>query len=44
MLSPDVDLTVGMVGHLTKGYGWDVPEVWYYLARAYGMQGQKEQE
>src|SRR6266567_3520020 len=36
--SPDVDLAAGMLGHLTKGRGWDVPEAWYYLARAYGMQ------
>ena len=44
MSSPDVDLAAGMLGHLTKGRGWDVPEAWYYLARAYGMQGRKERE
>ena len=44
MLSPDVDLAAGMLAHLTKGRGWDVPEAWYYLARAYGMQGRKERE
>ncbi|KDR72826.1 hypothetical protein GALMADRAFT_252100 [Galerina marginata CBS 339.88] len=42
--SPDVDLAVGMLAHLTKGRGWDVPEAWYYLANAYGMQGRKEKE
>jgi len=42
--SPDVDLAAGMLSHLTKGRGWDVPEAWYYLARAYGMQGRKERE
>ncbi|KAF8152244.1 hypothetical protein B0H34DRAFT_724464 [Crassisporium funariophilum] len=40
----DVDLAAGMLAYLTKGKGWDVPEAWYYLAKAYGMQGRKEKE
>lgn len=42
--SPDVDLAAGMLAHLTKGRGWDVPEAWYFLAKAYGMQGRKDKE
>jgi len=42
--SPDVDLAAGMLTQLTATRGWDVPEAWYYLARAYGMQGRKEKE
>ncbi|KAJ7577917.1 hypothetical protein C8J56DRAFT_969997 [Mycena floridula] len=40
----EVDLAAGMLGHLTKGPGWDVPEAWYFLAKAYGMQGRKDRE
>ena len=40
----DVDLAVGMLSYLTKGKGWNVPEAWYYLAKAYGLQGRKEKE
>jgi hypothetical protein len=36
-----VDLAVGMLSSFTKGVGWDVPEAWYLLAKAVGMQGQK---
>ncbi|TFK98375.1 hypothetical protein BDV98DRAFT_606935 [Pterulicium gracile] len=39
-----VDLASGLLSHLTKGPGWDVPEAWYYLAKAYGMQGRKEKQ
>ncbi|KAG6827014.1 hypothetical protein H0H92_013580 [Tricholoma furcatifolium] len=42
--SVNVDLAAGMLGHLTRGSGWDVPEAWYYLAKAYGLQGRKERE
>ncbi|KAK7039453.1 hypothetical protein R3P38DRAFT_2899579 [Favolaschia claudopus] len=40
----NVDLVAGMLGHLTRGAGWDVPEVWYFLAKAYGMQDRKDKE
>ena len=40
----DVDLAAGMLSYLTKGRGWNVPEAWYYLAKAYGLQGRKEKE
>jgi len=33
-----------MLSYLTKGKGWNVPEAWYYLAKAYGLQGRKEEE
>ena len=39
-----VDLSVGLLGYLSHGPGWDVPEVWYFLAKAYGLQGQKEKQ
>lgn len=42
--SLDVDLAAGMLSYLTKGKGWNVPEAWYYLAKAYGLQGRKEAE
>ncbi|KAF8066830.1 hypothetical protein FPV67DRAFT_1768536 [Lyophyllum atratum] len=42
--SANVDLAAGVLGHLTRGQGWDVPEAWYYLAKAYGMQGRKKRE
>ncbi|KAF8907603.1 hypothetical protein CPB84DRAFT_1768330 [Gymnopilus junonius] len=28
----------------SNGTGWDVPEAWYFLAKAYGMQGRKDRE
>ena len=40
----DIDLAAGMLSHVTQGTGWDVPEAWYFLAKAYGMQGRKEKE
>lgn len=40
----NVDLAAGLLSHLTQGKGWDVPEAWYFLAKAYGMQGRKERE
>uniref|UniRef100_A0A8H7XRF8 TPR-like protein n=1 Tax=Psilocybe cubensis TaxID=181762 RepID=A0A8H7XRF8_PSICU len=42
--SASIDLAAGMLAHLTKGRGWDVPEAWYFLAKAYGMQGRKDKE
>ncbi|KAG1824753.1 uncharacterized protein BJ212DRAFT_1322207 [Suillus subaureus] len=42
--SDKVDLVAGILGHVTRGPGWDVPEAWYYLAKAYGLQGRKDKE
>jgi tetratricopeptide (TPR) repeat protein len=39
-----VDLAAGMLSSFTKGVGWDVPEAWYLLAKAVGMQGRKERQ
>ncbi|KAI6131742.1 hypothetical protein EV401DRAFT_1919508, partial [Pisolithus croceorrhizus] len=39
-----VDLTAGLLGYITRSRGWNTPEAWYYLAKAYGLQGRKEQE
>lgn len=42
---PDrVDLAAGMLSDLTNGDGWDIPEAWYFLAKAYKMQGRNEKE
>lgn len=44
-LDPDrVELAAGLLGDLTNGDGWDVPEAWYYLAKAAKMQGRVEKE
>jgi tetratricopeptide (TPR) repeat protein len=40
----NVDLAAGMLSELTRGPGWDVAEAWYFLAKAYGMQGRKDRE
>ncbi|KAG1772464.1 hypothetical protein EV702DRAFT_1134016 [Suillus placidus] len=42
--SDKADLVAGILGHVTRGPGWDVPEAWYYLAKAYGLQGRKDKE
>lgn len=42
--SDKADLVAGLLGHVTRGPGWDVPEAWYYLAKAYGLQGRKDME
>jgi hypothetical protein len=39
-----VDLAAGMLAHLVRGPGWNVPEAWYYLAKAYGKQERREKE
>ncbi|KAF9240835.1 hypothetical protein BU15DRAFT_87417 [Melanogaster broomeanus] len=39
-----VDLAAGLLGYMTRGPGWNVPEAWYYLAKAHGLQGQKNKE
>lgn len=42
---PDkVNLSAGLLGYLSRGPGWDVPEVWYFLAKAHGLQGQKDKQ
>jgi hypothetical protein len=33
-----------MLERLTRGSGWDVPEAWFYLSKAYGYQGRKESQ
>jgi tetratricopeptide (TPR) repeat protein len=44
-LDPDrVDLAAGMLRDLTQGDGWDIPEAWYFLAKAYKMQGRSDKE
>ena len=44
-LDPDrVELAAGLLSDLTNGDGWDVPEAWYYLAKAAKMQGRIEKE
>ncbi|KAK0452995.1 uncharacterized protein EV420DRAFT_634491 [Desarmillaria tabescens] len=43
-MSDYIDLAVGMLSRLAKGPGWDVPEVWYFLGKAYGAQSQRERE
>ena len=40
----DRDLAAGMLSHLTKRAGWDVPEAWYFLSRAYALQDRKDKE
>ncbi|KAJ7235094.1 hypothetical protein B0H12DRAFT_1238874 [Mycena haematopus] len=40
----NIDLVAGLLAHLTRGPGWDVPEAWYFLAKAYGMQDRKDRE
>lgn len=44
-LDPDrVELAAGLLSDLTNGNGWDVPEAWYYSAKAAKMQGRIEKE
>ena len=40
----DVDLAAGLLEDLTRGPGWDVPEAWYFLAKAYKLQGRRDRE
>ena len=39
-----MELATGLLNDLTNGDGWDVPEAWYYLAKAAKMQGRIEKE
>ncbi|KAG8215730.1 hypothetical protein J3R82DRAFT_7623 [Butyriboletus roseoflavus] len=42
---PDkVDMSAGLLGYMSRGPGWDVPEVWYFLSKAYGLRGQKDKQ
>ncbi|EMD35752.1 hypothetical protein CERSUDRAFT_115699 [Gelatoporia subvermispora B] len=43
-ITDNVDLAVGLLSDLTRGVGWDVPEAWYFLGKAYGLQGRKDRE
>lgn len=40
----NIDLAAGMLAHAVKGAAWDVPEAWYYLAKAYSLQGRRNKE
>jgi hypothetical protein len=40
----EVDLATGMLEACTRGAGWDVPEAWHLLGKAYGLQGRVERE
>lgn len=40
----NVDLAAGLLHKVTRGPGWDVPEAWYFLAKALGMQGKTDRE
>ncbi|KAJ3986517.1 hypothetical protein F5890DRAFT_984310 [Lentinula detonsa] len=40
----NIDLAAGLLAHLTQGAAWDISEAWYFLAKAYGLQGRKERE
>ncbi|KAF9478780.1 TPR-like protein [Pholiota conissans] len=42
--TPDTDLATGMLARLAKARGWDIPEVWYFLSKAYALQGRREME
>lgn len=39
-----IDMAAGLLENLTKRNGWDVTEAWYFLAKAYGLQGRRERE
>ncbi|KAG6330168.1 hypothetical protein ID866_8922, partial [Astraeus odoratus] len=39
-----VDLSAGLLQYITRSGGWDVPEAWYYLAKAYALQSRKDEE
>ena len=40
----NIDLAAGLLSNLTRGGGWDIPEAWYFLARARGLQGKQDRE
>jgi len=43
--SSGVEMATGMLEALTRrAVGWDVPEAWYFLAKATGLQGRKDRQ
>ena len=40
----NVDLAAGLLEDLTHGPGWDMSEAWYFLAKAYMLQGRRDRE
>lgn len=40
----NVDLAAGLLRNVTEGAGWDVPEAWYFLAKAYKHQDRLDRE
>lgn len=40
----NVDLAASLLHNVTEGAGWDVPEAWYFLAKAYKLQGRLDRE
>jgi len=40
----NIDLAAGMLSHAVDGLAWDVPEAWFFLAKAYKLQGRKDKE
>lgn len=44
-LKEAIDMTVGMLESFTRRtVGYNVPETWYFLGKATGMQGRKERQ
>jgi tetratricopeptide (TPR) repeat protein len=44
-LREGIDITVGMLDSLVRrSLGWNVPEAWYFLGKASGLQGRKEKQ
>lgn len=39
-----VDLAYGLLMAVTQSQGWDVPEAWYFLAKACALQGRHDRE
>ena len=40
-----IDMTAGMLESFTRrAVGWNIPEVWYFLAKATGLQGRRERQ
>lgn len=40
----NIDIAAGLLSNITRGVAWDVPEAWYFLARACGLQGKRDRE
>ena len=39
------EMVAGMLDSFTRrAVGWDVPEAWYFMAKATGLQGRKERQ